>query len=396
MELNKGMPSVSSQTIEQNREGDLRAMTIERAEVYVVGPDTQRHAWALGMPEQYMTNTILRLRARGGLEGIAGAPSYTDHGFDRSVAENLRHLVPKLIGVSPADREAVWRETFTLALPYLSQTQSLIDVALWDLAAKAAGLPLYQLLGGARARIPSYASTPLLDSPEAYVDFVAKLREDGYTAIKFHCWCEIGRDLSMVRAVHRQFGETGLAFMLDVEQRYDHRNAMKAGRELSDLGYRWFEAPLVDFDLEGYRLLRRSVQVPIIAAGNSITDLRLIQFAARADCWSDIRVDVMQSGGLTPARKIMGLAAGLGMNVELQCWGYTLSQAANLHLMLAYDNCSYFEQPTPYAAFEYGSLDVIRTERDGYVYAPRSPGLGVRVDWQAIERALILHYEVKA
>ena len=72
----------------------MKDLTIERAEVFVVGPETQRFAWAHDMPEQYMTNTILRLRTKGGLEGIAGAPSYTDYAFDRAVAENLRPLLP--------------------------------------------------------------------------------------------------------------------------------------------------------------------------------------------------------------------------------------------------------------------------------------------------------------
>src|SRR5262249_31764494 len=132
---------------------------------------------------------------------IAGAPSYTDYGFDIAVAENVRPLLPRLIGAHPGEREALWHQLYSLTLPYLSQTHSLIDVALWDLAAKAAGLPLYQLLGGARDRILSYASTPLLADAAAYVDFVAKLAEEGYKAIKFHCWCEPGRDMAMVAAV---------------------------------------------------------------------------------------------------------------------------------------------------------------------------------------------------
>jgi L-alanine-DL-glutamate epimerase-like enolase superfamily enzyme len=374
----------------------MKDLIIDRAEIHVVGPETQRFAWAHDMPEQYMTNTILRLRTKGGLEGIAGGPSYTDYAFDRALAENVRPLLPKLIGTSPLDREAIWQKLFSLTLPYLSQTHALIDVALWDLAAKAAGLPLYQMLGGARSKIPAYASTPLLASPEAYVDFVGKLKGEGFKAIKFHCWCELGRDMTMVRAVHRKYGDSGLAFMLDVEQRYDRQSAMKAGREVEELGYRWFEAPLIDFDIEGYRLLRQSLRVPIIAAGNSITDLRLIEFVAASGCWSDIRIDVMQCGGLTPARKVMGLAAARGMNVELQCWGYTLSQAANLHLMLAYDNCTYFEQPAPYPSFEYGSLDVIRPDGNGDVHAPDGPGLGIRVDWPAVEKATILKFAVGA
>ena len=83
------------------------------------------------------------------------------------------------------------------------------------------------------------------------------------------------------------------------------------------------------------------------------------------------------------------------MNVEVQCWGYTLTQAANLHVMLAFKNCTYFEQPVPYPSFEYGSHNVIRTDKDGYVHAPDGHGLGIDVDWKAIEKASLLKFEVK-
>ena len=70
-------------------------------------------------------------------------------------------------------------------------------------------------------------------------------------------------------------------------------------------------------------------------------------------------------------------------------WGNTLISAANLHLMLANDCCSYFEQSVPYEPYEYGMLDVIRTDSDGQVTAPDSPGLGVRIDWDAMEAATV-------
>jgi L-alanine-DL-glutamate epimerase-like enolase superfamily enzyme len=370
-------------------------LLIDRIEVIVVGPETQRYAWAQGMPEQFMTNTMLKITTKGGLEGIAGAPSFSSYNFDRSVAETLRAMLPPMIGQSPLDREALWRRALDLTLPRAPQAHSLIDVSLWDLAAKAADLPLYRMLGGARSKILSYASTPLLASAGAYVDFVAQLREEGFSAIKFHCWCRLGPDMEMVHAVAKRFGGSGLNFMLDVEQRYDRGSALSAGKQLSELGYRWFEAPLDDFDLEGYRFLRQRVDVPIISAGNSITDIRMMEFAVRAGCWSDLRIDVMQSGGFTPARKVMGLAVAHGMTVELQCWGYTLTQAANLHLMLAYENCTYFEQPAPYPAFEYGSLNWIRTDKEGFVHAPQGAGLGVDMDWPAIEKATVMRYEVR-
>ena len=85
----------------------------------------------------------------------------------------------------------------------------------------------------------------------------------------------------------------------------------------------------------------------------------------------------------------MALAAEAGMNCELMSWGYTLASAANLHLMLAHPNCSYYEQPLPYETFEYGMKQVLRTRGDGCVHAPGPPGLGLEVDWPAMQAATV-------
>lgn len=371
-------------------------LTIDRIQVYVVGPETQRYAWADDMPEQFMSNTILRLTTKGGLEGIAGAASCTDFVFDKAIAETLRPLLPRVLGATHHEREALWHRLRPLNTPIHGQAQSLIDIALWDLAAKEADLPLYRMLGGARSKIPAYASTPMLKDAQAYVDFVGELRAQGFKAIKYHCWCDPAKDLPMVRTVHKRHGESGVAFMLDVEQRYSRQDALKAGRVLEELGFRWFEAPLVDFDLEGYADLRRRLDLPIIPAGNWVLDPGLLSVAVRLGCWSSLRLDATICGGITPARWIMGFGQAHGMTVELQCWGYTLTQAANLHVMLAYANCTYFEQPAPYPSFEHGALDVIRTDPEGHVHAPDGPGLGIRIDWSAVEKASLVSSELRA
>lgn len=373
----------------------MNDLEIERVRVYAVGPDTPRYAWAEGMPEQFMTNNIVRLTTRGGLEGVGGAASFSEIGFDCAVAETMRHLVPHVLGATPLQREALWQRLHDLNLPQAPQAHSAIDIALWDLAAKHAGLPLYQMLGGARSRILSYASTPLLPDVAAYLDFVEELRGAGFTAVKFHSWCRLDRDLALAEAAHDRFGGK-LALMLDVEQRYARDEALAMARHLELLGFRWFEAPLVDTDLAGYRALRQRTNVPIIPAGNWVLDPHLIEIGIAMGAWTNVRVDATIAGGITLALKIMALAEANGMTCELQCWGYTLTQAANLHLMLARSNCTYFEQPVPYPAFEAGALDVIRTDSEGYVHAPNGNGLGIRIDWPAIEAASVLTYELKA
>jgi L-alanine-DL-glutamate epimerase-like enolase superfamily enzyme len=372
-------------------------LEIDRIEVYAVGPEVARYRWVWDMNEQFMTHTILRVFTRDGLEGVAGAISFSEHGFSSAVAETLRRMVPDLIGASPLDREALWYRLRKLDFPTAPQAQSLMDIALWDLAAKAADIPLYQFLGGARSRILSYASTPLLSDEQAYVDEVARLKEAGFKAIKFHCWCDPARDVPMVRAVHKRFGgDPTLRFMLDVEMRYSPNDAFRVAKILEELDYTWFEAPFMDTDLQGYRDLRSQVRVPIIPAGNWLLAPGLIEAAIRMGCWSAARVDVTVAGGFTPSRKIMAVAAASSLDVELQCWGYTLTQAANLHLMLAANNCTYFEQPIPFEPYEYGAIDTIRTDADGFVHAPKGPGLGIRMDWEAVRKAAFLTYEISA
>ena len=345
----------------------MKDLEIERVTVYVVGPQTERHAWASDMHTQFMTNTILRAHTRGGLEGIAGVASFSEFDFDRAVAETARPLLPYLVGASLDDRERLWHKLVNRGIPGSVQAQSVIDILMWDLAAKAAGLPLYRYLGACRDSIPAYASTPLYADAAAYVENVHRLAEQGFSAVKFHCWCEYKRDMEMVREVRKAFGDGRLRFMLDVEQRYERADALRAAKELEALDFFWFEAPLLDQDLAGYRELRKYVSLPIIPAGNTVIASPLIEIAVDMGCWTNLRVDATTAGGITPVLKIMGLAEAHGMTVELQSWGYTTTQAANLHLMLARPNCTYFEQAVPYPAFEYGFHNPIRPGRDGKV-----------------------------
>ena len=162
--------------------------------------------------------------------------SVTEFGFSTAVAETMRSMLPLVIGATPFDRQKLWWRLLPLDLPLAPQAQSIIDIALWDLAAKQAGMPLYRLLGGPRSKIMSYASTPLLPSPQAYVDFVGEMSELGFRAIKFHCYCVYESDMEMVRAVAARYGDSDMHFMLDVEQRYTRDQALKAAQELEESG----------------------------------------------------------------------------------------------------------------------------------------------------------------
>jgi L-alanine-DL-glutamate epimerase-like enolase superfamily enzyme len=184
--------------------------------------------------------------------------------------------------------------------------------------------------------------------------------------------------------------------MHDAEQRYDRRSAVTVGRELDAMGFQWLEAPLPDIDLDGYRDLRRRVGVPIIPAGNTILGLAEVRRALELEPWDAVRADVTIAGGFTPARKLAGLAEAYGLRVELQSWGYTLIQAANLHFGLATHNTGYFELPVPHEPFEFGVTNPYRIGDDGCVRAPTEAGLGISVDWELMSAAAIASFRCSA
>lgn len=366
-------------------------MKIERVEIRAVAPQVQRFTWSHDLPDQYATNTLVRIYTDEGVEGVGGAWNATSFDYDRYTAETLRHLAPILVGQDPRDIEGIRQDLRPRVFPIAPQALAAIDIALWDLAGKVSGEPLFRLIGAERERIRSYASTPMLDDIPAYLHFVESLLGQGFTAVKFHTWCIPNDDVALVRAVRQRHPGKNVEFMLDAENNYDRESAVRVAKELEDMGFTWFEAPLPDYDLEGYRILAREVDIPVLPSGNWIMDLATFEGAVMSGCWRSARTDALAMGGVTPLRKAVGVTREAGLNCEIMSWGFSLNSTANLHMMLATDNCTFFEQTMPYEPYEYGMVDVVRTRPDGYVYGPEKPGLGLEVDWEAMESETIHH-----
>lgn len=377
---------------ERRGESKMSALIISKVEVFVVAGPHAKYKTSSHYSDLTITNTIVRIQTSDGYEGYGGAISWTEEDMDKSLAESIRHLIPFLLGKSAQQREEIYALMASRCVQLAPNAQSPIDIALWDLVSKYAKMPLYQLLGGARNKILSYASTPFLPSIEDYIEHVHELKGQGYKVIKFHTWCTFEKDMALVKAIHKVFKDSNLRFMLDVETAYTREEALKAARVLESYDYIWFEAPLPDTDLEGYKELRSRVDIPIIAAGNTLLQLNQIEQGIQKGCWSSVRVDATLAGGITQTKKIMGIAEANSMTVELQSWGYTLSQAANLHLMLAFNNSKYFEQAVPVEPLEFGAITTIRTDKDGYVHAPKGNGLGIEMDWALIEKTALLKW----
>jgi L-alanine-DL-glutamate epimerase-like enolase superfamily enzyme len=365
---------------------------IERVELRVVGPDIARTTWA-SMPPQFMALTVARVWDSDGACGVGASENYSSSGFDLSGYESARALAPLIVGEEASHVEARWRDLQANVMPSVPGAAAVLDIALWDLAAKRAGLPLYKFLGGSRDQILAYASTPQMEDVSAYLTLVGELASEGFTAVKFHAWNYPDRDLEMLRAVHGEYADAGITFMHDAENRYEPYDALRVGRELQEMGYRWFEAPFRDYDLHSYRHLRRHLSIPIVPHGLWISDLRELAAYLSQDPWDALRFDA-SAIGITVGRKIAALAEAWALPVEVQSWGYSLIQAPNLHLALSVAGSTYFESPIPYEAYEFAVANPIRCDASGIVQAPSGDGLGLEILWDEIEAATLAQAEI--
>jgi L-alanine-DL-glutamate epimerase-like enolase superfamily enzyme len=357
--------------------------SIRRAEVIVVDPGTSLR-WTERAKSCAVGTTILRLVDSDGVEGIAGSDSSTFGSADRSTLEAVRSMWPWLEGRSIDCREALAKDMRVgVVFPFSTAPLALVDVALWDLAAKHAGLPLWKLLGGAQEQLPAYASLETMPAEADYVDVVGRAQADGIRAVKLHAFGEPDRDIALFGLLRETYPD--LTFMHDAESVYDHREALKVGRALDELDCRWYEAPLPDFDLEGYRDLRRCLNVPVLPAGYAMWDVRQLADALRDPPWDACRSEIIATLGITALCKMMGLARAFDMALEPVTYGHSLLATAGLHMAQAFANVSYFELAYPVEPWEYGVVNPVRPNADGMVRAPDGDGLGVVMDWDAIE-----------
>ena len=263
--------------------------------------------------------------------------------------------------------------------PFLPGAISVIDMALWDLAGRQVGLPLSALLHGTRQQIPAYASTSTLDTIEDYVDLLGARPRGGSPCCENTRLGDPDRDVALFCALRE--ADPDAVLMHDAEGVYSRLEALKVARALEALNVRWLEAPLHDFDVEGYRELRRRVSIPILPAGYAIWDLRQYSDLLRDPPWTSLRSSI-GTAGISGLRKLMVLGAVNNMTLEPVSYGGTVAQSAALHVMLSGENCDYFELPYPVEQWERGYLNPIRPDVNGMVTAPDGPGLGVDIDWE--------------
>lgn len=365
----------------------MASVTVDRIELLAVGPEVEKVTWSSHLGPMHEGMVVARLRLSNGVEAIAGTTTYTEHEFDMTVFSAASLMAPFVLGRDAFDTGAAYDHMRHRYVPLGHSATSLFDIALHDGKAKSQDppTPLYRTLGAARHEISAYVSSPLLPSSNAYVDYCRQQIEDGYRAIKIHPYCVFEEDMNLVQTLAEEFAGRAIGWSLDCDGMYSHDEALRMGRVLDAAGWEFFEAPLPDADLAGYQALADALELDVICGGNSLIDPRLIDHALGIGAWDRSRFDVTGIGGLTGAGDAVAVTRKHGKICEVQSWGYTLTQAANLHLMLAHANCGRFEQATPAEKYGFGAHPVIRPDADGIVRPSALPGLGVEMDWDRIE-----------
>ena len=365
--------------------------TITHIDIFAIAQDTPDYSWSPVMPDVLNTDTLVRVTDSAGNEGVGCVCTFTEYGVDKTIIESLRPLVLGLLSSDTLAPKQMWQRGHYRRPGVTNTALAALDFALWDLEAKTKNMPLYQLLGGAKSSIETYASVPILAGPEAYISMIEALQKTGFSRFKFHYKSQASPDLALIEAVATRFSER-CEFMFDAENLYNLEEAIAVGRLMQAHEFLWLEAPFDDHDWASYQRLQEAIDLPIIPAGNSVVDHSHIAQALQANCWDHLRLDAATAGGITPMMGIVALAKSHQKRLELQSWGSSLATAANLHLALAHDNSHYFEIPVPRSDFTIKGCADYPLTPEGMILAPDSPGIGLSLDWDVISQTADAHH----
>ena len=308
-----------------------------------------------------------------------------------TAASAAASLLPFIVGRNALDREEAWADwrgadRWWHHLP--THAYGPLDCCLWLLGAQAAGQPLWRYIGGARDRVPVYASSLVLQDPAAYADEARAVQAAGLRGYKIHPpGRSLGEDIAIHRAVRDAVGPD-FALMSDPVQPYTYDEALRLGRALEGLGYLWLEEPLPDEAPGALAELTRTLDIAVI--GGEVLAKRpyaLADYCARRVV-DGVRADVSWSGGVTGTLKTAHLAEAFHMPCEIHTAIFHPLEMMNLHVCGAIRNSEWFEVLWPMDRFSFGLPGGLPI-KDGMAILPHTPGLGAMLDLDAIENATL-------
>jgi L-alanine-DL-glutamate epimerase-like enolase superfamily enzyme len=264
---------------------------------------------------QSLSTAVVRVRTDEGLEGLGHAMPLYGRNF-RSLVVTIEELAELLVGEDPRQPERIHHKVAPNPAGGVGTiAAAALDIGIWDLAAKAAGQPLWRLLGGFRDRVPAYASLRLgRDKPATELPGIARsLLDQGFRAMKTN----LGPDPSVSVAVERIRGvrETigkDVKLMVDVNSLWTPAQAIRVGHALEEFELFWIEDPAPTTNLAGLADIRSALQTPVMA-GETLFGLMPFRSLFEARAVDLVMPDVMRVGGITPYLKVAHMAEAFGI-----------------------------------------------------------------------------------
>jgi mandelate racemase len=305
------------------------------------------------------------------------------------VAKAMRYLVPMLedLGealngrpIAPVDLyDAARKSLHFVGYEGLSMIAvSGLDMAAWDAAAKAAGKPLCEYLGGTRAPVKAYNSNGLwLLEPEALPDEAIKLRDEGgFSGLKIRQGRDRTRDdVKAVEAVRRAVGED-MHLMADFNQGLGYSDALERCRAIDGLGLTWIEEPIVYDNYEGYARLAAEMKTPI-QIGENFYGPREMHKALQAGACDYVMPDFMRIGGVTGWLRAAAIAGAAGVPMSTHLYPEVAA-----HVMRVTETAHWLE----WQEWSDPILQQPYKVQDGMLQIPDAPGVGIDWNEEAVER----------
>ena len=254
---------------------------------------------------------------------------------------------------------------------------SAIDIALWDLAGKAAGVPLYRLLGGpVRTTLPVYVSGLTGGTPEEQIQSFEHHLQDGADAFKIFMAQEPSSCLSLVRELRRR---SPAKLFVDALWRLKSKSALRFAQELAEYDVDWLEAPLAPEDIPGHRALARSSPIRIAIGESYRTRLEMMPFF-QARALHVLQPDIGRCG-VTEGNHLASLAESYQVTMAPHISiGLGPQIAAALHCAACWTNLEYVEcNPQVYRIAERFQRSPFSASASS-VEVPTNPGLGLEMN----------------
>lgn len=334
-----------------------------------------------------ITGGLLRLRTDDGTEGNAHLGD-RGGGDARTIADFWDWFGGALVGSDTERREPYWENLEGKGLDGgITDAQwAHVDVALWDAAGKATGKPVHQMLGTKRETCKVYATYPPRNSTIAgYIEEANEVAEAGFTAYKIHPGAmPVKQVVEMVHEVRRAVGDD-FDLMLDPNHGYDFGAALEIGCALDANSFTWFEDPVPWSHQSEIEELSASLSTPL-AMSDSADFLITEATESLERGWPEIIRGTTRKIGITGLKRQCEAAARFGRQCEVGTAGNSLMNAANLNVIMAVQNCWYYEYWMPLEAQWFGMSPEITVNLDGELEAPTLPGLGFEIDEDFVSR----------